>query len=67
MTPLSYQIRSELFAHLATMEASGLPFERALGLLKLRGNAQKRLQAMREKELVGMYFVDAAEKKRSVH
>ncbi len=46
--PLPYQIRADLFSHLAAMEKSGLPPDKAYGLLRLPGVAQTRLLALRK-------------------
>jgi general secretion pathway protein F len=45
---LPYQVRADLFTHLAAMEKSGLPPDKAYALLRLPGAAQARLLAMRK-------------------
>lgn len=47
-SPLSWQIRAELFAQLAAMEKAGLPTAQAFGLLKMPEPAQTRLLAARK-------------------
>ena len=61
-TPLAFRTRAELYTQLATMEAAGLPFDKALGLLRLPGSAQKRLQAMRKLLARRTDFCSAGEK-----
>jgi type II secretory pathway component PulF len=61
-TPLAFHTRAELYAQLATMEAAGLPFDKALGLLRLPGPAQKRLQTMRKLLARRTDFCSAGEK-----
>jgi len=46
-SPLSWQIRADLFAQLAAMEKSGLPAIQALGHLRLPSTSQARVTAMR--------------------
>ncbi|MES2149569.1 MAG: type II secretion system F family protein [Pseudomonadota bacterium] len=48
MSPLPYQIRADLFHHLAAMEKAGLPPEQAFALLELPRSAQARLEAFRK-------------------
>ena len=46
--PLPLKIRADLFNGLATMEQSGLPPAQALGVLRLAGKAQARVERMRQ-------------------
>src|SRR4051812_4717134 len=46
--PLAFRTRAELYTQLATMETAGLPFDKALGLLRLPRSDQPRLEAMRK-------------------
>ncbi len=41
--PMSYNTRADIFQSLATMEDAGLPFQKALGLIKLPKHLQPRL------------------------
>lgn len=45
-SPLSFQLRADLYSQLAVMEKAGLPRLQALGLLKLDQSIQSRLRAM---------------------
>ncbi len=47
-SPLSWQIRADLFAQLATMEKSGLPTLQAFGLLRLPPTSQVRVTTTRK-------------------
>lgn len=47
-SPLPYQVRAELFAHLAAMEKSGLPPDKAFALLQVPGGAQERVAMLRK-------------------
>lgn len=47
-SPLPYQVRADLFAHLAAMELAGLPPDKAFGLLRAPGRAQERVLAQRK-------------------
>jgi general secretion pathway protein F len=47
-SPLSWQIRADLFAQLATMEKSGLPTLQAFGLLRLPPTSQMRVTTARK-------------------
>lgn len=46
-TPIPDQIRAELFSHLAVMERSGLPPDKAFALLKLPARLQERVNVLR--------------------
>ena len=46
LAPLPYQVRAELYTQLAQMEINGLPFERALAMVKLQTVAQPRVAIM---------------------
>ncbi|HXA47537.1 MAG TPA: type II secretion system F family protein [Burkholderiaceae bacterium] len=46
LSPLSWQIRGDLFAQLAAMEKTGLPALQALGLIRLPSAAQTRVTTM---------------------
>ena len=46
MKPLPYRIRAELFLQLSRLEAAGLPYDRALAMVKLPPPATRRLKAM---------------------
>jgi general secretion pathway protein F len=48
MSPLSWQIRGDLFAQLAAMEKTGLPALQALGLIRLPSASQTRIINMRK-------------------
>ncbi len=47
LPPLPYQVRADLFLHLATMERSGLPADKAWALLQLPQKYQARVVATR--------------------
>ncbi len=47
LPPLPYQVRADLFLHLATMERSGLPADKAWALLRLPQAYQARVVATR--------------------
>lgn len=61
-TPLKYTTRADLFAQLATMENAGLPFDKALGLLKLPAAGQSRLIGMQRFIKAGLGIAPAGEK-----
>jgi general secretion pathway protein F len=44
--PLSYRIRAELFLQLSRLEAAGLPYDRALAMVRLPAPATRRLKTM---------------------
>jgi len=44
--PLPYRIRAELFLQLSRLEAAGLPYDRALAMVKLPAPAVRRLKTM---------------------
>ncbi len=46
LDPLPYQVRAELYNQLAQMEINGLPFDRALAIVKLPTVAQPRVAIM---------------------
>ncbi|MGZ3159663.1 MAG: type II secretion system F family protein [Burkholderiaceae bacterium] len=48
LSPLSWQLRAELFAQLAAMEHAGLPTDRALELLRIPAQYQQRVAMMRK-------------------
>ena len=60
--PLSFRIRADLYAQLAQMEISGLPFDRAIALLGLPSAAQARLLVMRQLLKKGVELTSAGEK-----
>lgn len=47
-SPLPYQLRADLFAHLAAMENAGLAPDKAFGLLRVPASAQARVEAQRK-------------------
>jgi type II secretory pathway component PulF len=47
-SPLPYQVRADLFAHLAAMEKAGLPPDKAFALLRVQPGAQPRLEQLRK-------------------
>jgi type II secretory pathway component PulF len=47
LPPLPYQVRADLFLHLATMEKAGLPAEKAWALLRLKAPFQTRVDQTR--------------------
>ena len=60
--PLPFRTRADLYAQLAQMETSGLPFDRAFAVLNLPSPAQSRLEAMRGLLRKGIEFALAGEK-----
>jgi len=60
--PLTFRTRAELYSQLSTLEAAGLPFERAMGLLSLSGEGQVRLQDMRSHLANGLVPASAGER-----
>jgi general secretion pathway protein F len=52
--PLAYRIRAELFTQLARLEAAGLPYDRAVAAISLRGAAARRLRAMQAMSARGL-------------
>ena len=61
-SPLPFRTRADLYAQLAQMEISGLPFDRAMALLGVPAAAQARLAAMRVLLAKGVEFALAGEK-----
>ncbi len=45
--PLMFQVRADLFSSLAAMEKAGLPTDKAVGLLRVPGAGQARLEKLR--------------------
>ncbi|MBL8524460.1 MAG: type II secretion system F family protein [Betaproteobacteria bacterium] len=62
LSQLPYRTRAELFTQLAQLEASGLPFARAIALIEVAGEAAPRLQAMRKRAEKGEPPAQAGEK-----
>ena len=62
LPPLSFRIRADLHAQLATMETAGLPCDKAFALLNLPPRAQPRLLAMRKLLARGIPPARAGEK-----
>lgn len=58
-SPLSWQLRADLFAQLAAMEKSGLPAIQAVGLLHLPPPSQARVTAMRKLLTRGAHIAKA--------
>ncbi|PRC94613.1 type II secretion system F family protein [Solimicrobium silvestre] len=48
LPPLADQVRADLFTHLAAMEKAGLPPDKSFSLLRLPGNLQARVVALRK-------------------
>lgn len=61
-TPLSYATRADLFAQLATMEDAGMPFNKALDLLKLPAADYGRVLNMQRFIKAGLGIAPAGEK-----
>jgi type II secretory pathway component PulF len=61
---MPFRVRAELFAQLAQMEASGLPFERALQVLSLPQPFQVRIESLRTAIRKGVEFPVAGEQSR---
>jgi general secretion pathway protein F len=55
--PLPWRIRAELFVQLSQLERAGLPYDRALAIMKLPSPAAQRLKAMQSLSARG---IDAA-------
>ncbi len=47
--PLAFQVRADLFNHLAAMEKAGLPVDKGIALLRLPGAGQVRLEIPRKR------------------
>ncbi len=60
--PLALRTRAELYTQLGTMETAGLPFDNALGLLRLPLTDQSRVQMMRNLLKKGIEPAFAGEK-----
>lgn len=60
--PLTAQVRADLFGHLAAMEKAGLPTDKAIGLLRLPGAGQARLEKLRAWIARGADIATAGEK-----
>ncbi len=59
---LSFRLRAELYTQLSKLESAGLPFDRAMGLLSLTGEGQRRLQDMRRHLANGLVPASAGER-----
>lgn len=60
--PLTFQVRADLFNHLAAMEKAGLPVDKAVALLRVPGAGQARLEKLRAWMSRGADIATAGEK-----
>jgi len=59
---LPLAVRGQLFSQLAAMETAGLPFDRAINLLKLPATAQARVTGMRRLTTIGLGIANAGQR-----